>query len=480
MEPLDLAEVIARSGGLWAGPSAPPVARVLEIGTDTRALGAQAVFVALAGERFDGHSFLRQAKERGAVASVVRGDRLAGLPADAGPYIAVGDPLEALENLARANRDRLRARVVAVTGSVGKTSTKDFIATIAAGAFRVQSSRKSFNNRIGLALTLLDAGPEAEVLVVELGTSGAGELSHLSRIARPDAVVLTEIAPAHIAGFGDLAGVVAAKAEIFDGLAPGGAAFIRHGVTGFAVFAPRATGPVRTFGWNEGDHAVTDCRRVRLDSARNGNSAADYGYHFTLNGAENFLLPVPGRHNVLNAAAAIAVARHLGMAWEDIRPALANCRLPPLRFQVTEAGGVVIVDDTYNASPRSVEAAIDEWASLANGSKGRRPGECLVAVFGDMLELGDSSRAAHEAVGKRLAGLGARLVVTVGDESRSIADLVRGGGGEAIHFASAESAVPYLRENLRRGDHVLFKGSRRVGLDVAAKELRQWLAEVPP
>jgi len=448
-----------------------------EVLTDSRTLSRQSVFVALRGERFDGHSYLEEARAKGAIASIVSQSRLGELPARGGPYIAVDDPLQALERLARWNRNRLKTSVIGVTGSVGKTSTKEFLATVLSAAFQVKSAPKSFNNRLGVAITLLSATPKTEVLVVELGTSGPGELSHLSRLARPGRVVLTEIAPAHIAGLGDLAGVIRAKAEVFDGLDAGGAAFLRHGVHGFDSFQRRVTGRLVTFGWGAGDYSVTDCQRVLLgEESKNKASAADYGYHFTLNGRENFLLPVPGRHNVLNAAAAISVARDLGMSWNEIRYSLASCRLPPLRLQVVEENGILFVDDSYNANPLSMEAAIDEWASLrVNGTAS------LIAVLGDMLEMGSLSRPLHEEIGRKIGALGARLIVTVGQDSRWIGEACRGTDGgkqaEAVHFDSALAALSFLKEKLRPGDRVLFKASRRIGLDQLVLELKKWVRE---
>ncbi len=473
MEPLELESIVQHSGGRWVAASPPPSLSVAELGTDSRTLGNQSIFVALTGPKFDGHAFVADARRRGAVASIVRSNRVPELPASGGPYIAVDEPLDALERLARWNRERLALSVVAVTGSVGKTSTKEFIATILGGALQVKSAPKSFNNRIGVAITLLSARPGTEALVLEMGTSGPGEISHLSTLAMPHRVVITEIAPAHLEGLGDIDGVAKAKAEIFDGLVTGGAAFVRHGVHGSDLFAARARGPVQTFGWKEGDIAVTDCQRVILGhDAHDSLASAEYGYHFTVNRSENFLLPVPGRHNVLNAAAAIGVARDFGLSWELIRAQLATCRLPPLRLQVAEENGIVLVDDTYNANPASMEAAISEWESLEEeGGHASR-----VAVLGDMLEMGPESRRLHTEVGKRLQRSGARLVVTVGNDSRWIGEACKkdGGGAETLHFASTSEALPFLKRSLKSGDCVLFKGSRRIGLDSCVKAVREW------
>jgi len=461
--------------------------RVAELGTDSRTVARQSVFVALSGPRFDGHDYLEEARGKGAIASIVSRSRLGDLPRSGGPYIAVDDPLRALERIAAWNRDHLDLTVIAVTGSVGKTSTKEFLGTLLSRGFRVKSAPKSYNNRIGVATTLLSAGPSTEVLVAELGTSGPGELSHLSKLVRPDKVVLTEIAPAHLDGLGNMAGVVAAKAEIFEGLKAGGTTFLRHGVEGFERFAAVSSGPVVTFGWGSGDYAVTDCQRVSLGhDSRAAGGWSDYGYHFTLNNEQNFLLPVAGRHNALNAAAAIAVARDMGISWEEIRSSLADCRLPPLRLQVADENGVIFVDDTYNANPLSMQAAISEWQALRQAHNGtHRDGHSsMVAVLGDMLEMGAESRSLHQQVGTLLAGVDARLLVTIGFDSKWIGEAYReeasmdgGTPAEAVHFSSVEDATHFLKQKLGVGDRVLFKASRSMGLDRAVRDLRQWAGD---
>ena len=492
MEPVALGTIVDCIGAEWVGQKIPDRTLVAEVSTDTRHLSGRPLFVALTGDNFDGHKFVGQAAQRGAVASVVARSAVANLPEDSGPLLVVDDPLVSMERLARWNRDRLDVRVVSVTGSVGKTSTKEFLGTILSERYRVTTAPKSFNNRIGVATTLLSAGPSTEVLVTELGTSGPGEISHLSKLVRPERVILTEIAPSHLAGLGDLAGVLAAKSEIFDGLSAGGNAYLRKRMFGFDSLKERAPGPVKTFGWSsDADYCVTDCERVWLGDPRSVSGSKAYGYHFTVNGCENFLLPVPGRHNVLNAAAAIGVARDLGLSWQDIRSALAICRLPPLRLQVVEVKGVLFMNDCYNASPRSMEVAIDEWAAIgqevaakaskravtASPSDETSPRGGLVAVLGDMLELGDHSQRLHEQLGRRLAKCPLRLLVTVGRDSSWVQDAYRslGGEGESEHFTTVEDAIPFLRANVRSGDQMLVKGSRQTGLERVFNDLHRWV-----
>lgn len=468
MEPLPIGTIARAIGGSWERGGLPEGALVREVSTDTRTLSGSALFFALSGERFDGHAFVEEAKRRGALASVVARRRAGDLPPEAGPYLSVDDPLAGLERLASWNRGRAGLRVVAVTGSVGKTTTKGFIAAILSRAFRVRAAPKSFNNRVGVATTLIQADADTEVVVAELGASAPGEIAHLSRIARPDAAVVTEIAPAHLEGFGDLDGVAAAKAEIFEGLADGGAAFIRRGVHGFERLAAAARGPVRTFGWDAGDYAVRGCRR------------AGRGFDFELEDPEgarrDLSLPVPGRHNVLNAVAAVAVARELGTPWEEVREGLLRCSLPPSRLGVFEAGGVEIIDDSYNANPASMAAAISEALALGDGvsAEPRR----LVAVLGEMLELGRESRRLHEELGAAIAPAPLALLVTVGPGARPIGEgaRARGAAFAIAHVGSAAEALEVLGRELRMGDRVLLKGSRRIGLDAVASELRCRLA----
>ncbi len=486
MEPVELSRIVEQMGGQWVGTATPPKTLVAEVSTDSRGLTGQPLFFALKGERFDGHRYVEAARKNGAVACVVASSELSRLPRDSGPYVSVPDPLDALERLARWNRDRLDMKVVAITGSVGKTSTKEFVASVLRERFQVSQAPKSYNNRLGVALTLLSAGAHTEVLVTELGTSGPGELAALSRLVRPDHVVVTEIAPAHLDGLNDLAGVLAAKSEIFTGLKPGGTTFLRHGVFGFNTLCSLAKGEVRTFGWGEGDLRVSSCQRVSLGDVRSTTGAKAYGYHFTLNESENFLLPLPGRHNVINAVAAMAVAREFGLTTNELRAALTTCRLPPLRLEVVEVKGIVMINDSYNANPRSVESAIEEWIELtqepiggsistrlSSGDVAPRSG---IVVLGDMLELGSKSRLLHEQIGRRLAKQNLRLLVTVGDESRAIQDGYRAAGGKAIgrHFPRVEDVTRFLRGQIYPGDVLLFKGSRRIGVESCFKDLARW------
>ncbi len=451
-----------------------PTSIVRSVSTDTRSIQRGDLFFALRGERFDGHEFVSGAFRKGAEACVVAEDRVDDLLRSLGGapgvcMIAVDDTLDALEGLAVRNRRIGSFEVVAITGSVGKTTTKEFLRAVLARRFAVAAAPGSFNNRIGVALTLLSADDGVEQLIVEMGTSGPGELSHLSRLVRPERVIVTAIAPAHLSGLGDLQGVIEAKREIFEGLVPDGVAYIDSGMPGFDSFVERAPGEVRTFA--APDHARPADFRVECCEPLGGGQT---GHRFELCG-ETYSLRIPGRHNVLNAAAAVSVALDLGMTPDEVRAGLADCSLPPRRLAVHFEGDVLFVDDSYNANPRSMESAFDCFAELSL----QYPGGRRIAVLGEMCELGDASRQLHEGVGRRLAEDPVDVLVTVGGDSRHVASGFakglesRGDAGSAqlAHFDGVADAREYLENDLRSGDKVLFKASNAVGVGRLAEEL---------
>ena len=480
MEQLNLPSVLRQMGGRWASQCAVPNATVSGVSTDSRSVRPGELFVALRGERYDGHDFVEKASSRGVAACVVEEESgVAGFASKVAPLIAVRNSLEALERLAVWNRMSLTPQVTAITGSVGKTTTKEFLRTLLQVRRQVVAAPKSFNNRLGVSLTLLSANRYTRHLVVELGTSASGEISHLSKLVRPDRAVVTKIVPAHLRGLKDLDGVIDAKAEILEGLVPDGVTYLNTDLPGFERFARRAPGEVRTFGWNRGDFAVRKCRWCgRLAAAQNGTRTRP-GYFFTIDGEELFL-PVLGKHNVINAAAAIAVTRDLDFSWVDIRAGLEACRLPPQRLQYEMAGDVLFIDDSYNANPGSLAAAIEVWDSLPV-PEGRK-----FVVLGDMMELGAESRKLHEQMGTRLARSRVDLLVTVGRESCYLArafdrELRRRAYAflpEISHFQGAAEAREFLQSQLRSGDQVLFKGSNQSGVSSVAVELRKWAKDV--
>ncbi|HLU48179.1 MAG TPA: UDP-N-acetylmuramoyl-tripeptide--D-alanyl-D-alanine ligase, partial [Planctomycetota bacterium] len=335
-----------------------------------------------------------------------------------------------------------------------------------------------FNNRIGVALTILSARSGTKHLVLELGTSGRGEISHLSRSVRPERVVVTDIAPAHLLGLSDMDGVVAAKAEIFDGFTGRGSAWVRAGITGLDVFAARARSRLRTFGWRKkGEEPTPDLAVSRCVAELSlGGDDVRVGYRFQIGDVELFL-PVLGRHNVLNALGAIAVARECGLGFREIQRGLDSVSLPPRRLELVAVGPTLLIDDSYNANPRSFAGALDAWRELRAASPGRG-----VVVFGDMLELGDRALDHHEEAGRAIAASDVELLVCVGDYAGVVAESFRearategAGPGDVIVVDAAPAAIDALSQRLRAGDRILVKGSNASGAGAVAQAIRELL-----
>ena len=447
-----------REGAAGAGSSGPHGASI-----DTRRLAPGELFVGLAGSHADGGEHAGEALAAGAWGVLVTPAHADAATAQGhgGAVLAHPDPLAGLQALASAWRAELRARgarVVAITGSAGKTSTKDILAALLSGTMRTAASPANYNTEIGLPLALLGAPVDTEVLVLELAMRGAGQIAELTAIAAPDVGVIVNVGPAHLELLGSLEAIAAAKAELIAGLAPGADLVVPAGE---ALLEPhlRADLTVRTFGEHGGDVSLRERR-------------ADGGVVIALEGQEIVLWPSFGqRHNLLNLLAAVAAARALGQ-----HPAgQLEVAFSAMRGQRLElAGGVLLIDDCYNANPMSMRSAIDDLAETAPGRS--------VAVLGDMLELGPQAPALHRQLGEHARASGVALLVTVGPLA---AEMRRGFGGESHAVADARAAAALVPELLRDGDTVLVKASRGVGLElvtagVAARRAPTLPAEPAP
>ena len=424
------------------------------VSTDTRAIRPGDLFVALRGENFDGHHFVTAALEQGASGVVVDAPQ----PALNLAQLVVDDTTRALGQLAALNRAAFGGRLVAITGSAGKTSVKGMTAAILAERGQVHATRGNLNNHIGVPLTLLELESHHQFAVIEMGANAAGEIAYLTRLAGPDVAMVNNVMPAHLEGFGSIEGVARAKAEIFSGLGAEGTAIVNLDDN----YAPRyrrmlAQGKleggqldgkalqlkkVLTFSLHD---TAADFRAPRSGSDENGNM------WFELQGPAGTAqvnLQVMGQHNVANALAAAACGFAMGAELADIVAGLAKFQNIAGRMQVVGgAAGSTIIDDSYNANPSSVRAAVDTLVA--------RPGE-TVLVLGDLAELGDGAADLHRQLGDYARRQGVERLVTVGRLSR---DTSAGFGPAAAHFSTHEAAVAYLRP-LLHGDMVLLvKGS---------------------
>jgi UDP-N-acetylmuramoyl-tripeptide--D-alanyl-D-alanine ligase len=451
-------ELVRLSGGRLLARSERPIRGGA---VDSRAVQPGQLFVALPGERTDGHRFLSDAVARGAAALLVTRppEDLAAL-GDVS-VIRVVDALAALHAVAAGWRTRFDPLVVGVTGSIAKTSAKEAIATVLGMHFRTLKNEGNQNNEVGLPLTVLKLGPEHEAAVLEMGMYVGGEIADLARIGRPSIGVVTAVQAVHLSRIGSLRAIERAKGELLEALPPGGTAVLNADdpiVRGMGV---RTVARSASYGFAED----ADVRAVDVESSGLA------GMRFTLVAAGErraVTIPTLGRLAVHNALAAAAVGIAAGLGLDTIAEGLTHGWSAPHRGQLVRAGGVTIVDDSYNASPGSVMAALD----LLAGLPGRR-----VAVLGEMLELGDEHVAGHLEVGEAAAGV-AELLVVVGDEALAIADGARDAGldpAKVLLARDRETALDILRPRIREGDVVLVKASRGIALDLLVDDLRSEL-----
>jgi UDP-N-acetylmuramoyl-tripeptide--D-alanyl-D-alanine ligase len=432
---------------------------------DSRLVKPGQVFVALPGERTDGHAFIAGAVGRGAAAVIVT--RPVPEPASLGDLtvVRVADGLVALGALAAGWRRRFDPVVVGVTGSIAKTSTKEAIAAVLDRRFRTLRSEGNQNNEIGLPLTVLRLGPEHEAAVLEMGMYVGGEIAELARIARPRIGVVTAVQPVHLSRIGSIAAIEAAKGELLEALPRDGTAILNADDRIVRRMARRTVARVLTYGFDD----VADVTAEAVESAGLA------GMRFVLRAdgeRQAAAIPTLGRLSVHNALAAAAVGCAAGLSLREIAAGLASGWSAPHRVQVVRAGEVTLVDDTYNASPRSVVAALD----LLAGLPGRRG-----AILGEMLELGDASEDGHRAVGEAAARTVDWLVV-VGRAAAPIAEGAVDSGMDPAHVSivpDQDAVLAILPPRLRAGDVVLVKASRGIGLDRLVDGLRDELGKGP-
>ncbi|MEU0911659.1 UDP-N-acetylmuramoyl-tripeptide--D-alanyl-D-alanine ligase [Streptomyces althioticus] len=467
---LSLAEIAEVVGGQTHDIPDPSVLVTGEVVRDSREAGPGSLFVAFVGERVDGHDFAAQVVEAGAVA--VLASRPVGVPA-----IVVEDVQAALGALARHVVARLGATLVALTGSAGKTSTKDLVAQVLRSKAPTVFTPGSLNNEIGLPLTALTATEDTRFLVLEMGARGIGHIRYLTGLTPPRIGLVLNVGSAHIGEFGGREQIAQAKGELVESLPPaeeGGVAILNADDPYVRAMASRTKAKVILFG--ESGEADVSAENVRLTDS----GQPSFRLH-TPSGASDVTMRLYGEHHVSNALAAAAVAHELGMSADEIARALSEAgSLSRWRMEVTERpDGVTVVNDAYNANPESMKAALRALAAMGEASRAK--GGRTWAVLGKMAELGDEALAEHDAVGRLAVRLNVSKLVAVG--GREAAWLQLGAynegswGEESVHVSDAQAAVDLLRSELRPGDVVLVKASRSVGLESVAQALLETGAE---
>jgi UDP-N-acetylmuramoyl-tripeptide--D-alanyl-D-alanine ligase len=470
-----LADAATAMGAHWGGaPDAAFDGAVL----DSREVRGGELFFALPGERTDGHRFVPQALAAGAAAAVVA----EAVEAPDESLVRVGDTTGALHALTRRVRERVPEKLIAVTGSAGKTTTKELLGAMLGRRFRVARSPGNLNNLLGFPLALLNIPDATEWMVAEMGMSVPGELAEVSRLGRPDAALFTNVRPVHLENFADLDAIAEAKAELLAGLAPGGLVIANAADPRVAAIARRALddGRAGRVVWYAADPEAEEVEASGLDVwAERIETLAGGGSRFALcargaggeDGAVERIaveLPLIGRHNVENCVAAAAAAHALGVPLAGVVAAAAAAWPSPGRGVVHALpGGIRVVDDTYNSNPDALRYALATAAALAAA----RPGGRRWAVLGSMLELGAGSPGFHREAGERAAAAGFSPVAAVGEEARELAAAAAAAGAETAWLPDAAAAADWAAARLAPGDTVLVKGSRGIGLEAVVARL---------
>lgn len=467
MEPITLRNLLtAVNGTLQPGFSGDPVTtKITGIKSDNRICEAGDLFFAIVGEKNDGHKFAADALRRGAAGAVISRELpeedMRALP-DGAFLVRVPDTMQALGALAAWYRGRFQIPVIGVTGSVGKTTTKDMIASVLAAHWNTLKTEANFNNNIGLPRTIFRIDHTTEMAVIEMGMNHLGEIDYLVKIARPDCATITNVGIAHIGILGSRDNIFRAKSEIFNGLAKGGTAVLNRDDD----YEPKLLDDQEKrekfrFVW-VGEHKDADFRAENVDASRPDRVIFTA---VTPDGRFNVVIPAPGRHMIYPALTAMAIGRQYGEPMEEILSGIASYAPTGKRLEAVHLpGNIVVYNDTYNANPQSVEAGLDTLTNL----KGYRH----VAVLGDMLELGEREEAYHRETGRYAAEHGADILVAVGRASRYTADEARKAGLSDVRYVETiDEAKPVLKELLQPDTAFLVKASHYTGIEALAQYL---------
>ena len=454
MQPMTVTEIASAVKGVWCNPS-EQVPVVSAVSTDSRRIVPGSLFLPWVGEKFDGHQFIDAALDAGAAGCLcaklpqnIREDKF---------YIKVADTRLALRDLASAYRDRFEIPFVQITGSVGKTTTKEMIAAVLGAKLKVLKTPENFNNDIGTPLTLLGLAPEHEAAVIETGMNHFGEMAYLTSIARPDIAIITNIGTMHIEHLGSREGILQAKLEIFRGVPKNGVGVFNGDEP--LLWNVRADGGHKKYYFGIENHAC-DVFATDIQELEDGMRfvVSGFGHRFEL------FVPVLGRHTVYNALAAVTAALLLKIPPETIQAQISGFQNTGMRQKIYERDGFTIIEDCYNAGPESTEAALDILAGFRARAKGR-----CIAVLGDMLELGNRSAAEHYRIG-RIAAAKVDMLYTYGTNSeRMVSGAITGGMKQKFveHFDTHEDLAHMLKMRARPGDVILFKGSRGMRMEKA-------------
>ena len=447
MKNLTLENIAKACGGNYHGPEDDKGKEVSSITTDSRTAKAGSLFVAIKGERVDGHSFIPAVYQQGALCVLCQ-----EVPEDAtGAYILVDSTTEAVKGIAEFYRQQLDVKVVGITGSVGKTSTKEIVASVLSVKYKTLKTLGNFNNELGVPLTIFRLTEDDEVAVLEMGINHFGEMHRLSKMARPDICVITNIGDCHLEFLGDRDGVLKAKSEIFDFLAPNGQIILNGDDEKLAaVKEVKGIEPLYFGVKGARDIRATDIESMGLEGIKCKIHIGDDSFEVKI--------PIPGDHMVLNALAATAVGTSLGMTKEEIKTGIEKLKSLKGRFHQMKENGITVIDDCYNANPASMKASLKVLSSASQRK---------VAILGDMGELGEEEQELHRQVGEYAGSLGLQLCICVGTLAGHLAHAAKKKNPqmEVVMADSVEEAIKKLPQLIQKGDAVLVKASHFMHFD---------------
>lgn len=461
MERLTLGEILTAVNGTLLGEFNDLSVGVDSVQTDSRKIGEGALFIPLVGERFDGHAYINSALEAGAVGCFTARERESYLPGKF--YIKVASPLRALRDLAAYYRTKFPIPLVGITGSVGKTTTKDMVAAVLGMKYNVLKTEGNLNSREGMPMTLLRLNRSHEIAVIEMGMSQAGEIDYLASVAKPDVAVITNIGDAHIENLGSRENILKAKCEMLDHLKPGGVVVLNADDELLAGLQGKI--PFKTVLYGGGETA--DYRAV--DIKPEGNSILCTAV--TPQGKYDLEIPALGQHMIYPATTAAAVGEHFGLTPEQIREGILQFEPTKMRMNVLRRGqNITILNDTYNANPQSMRAAI--------GVLGDSKAAFKLAVLGDMFELGSLAPMLHAGVGEYLGKAGIHCLVAVGELSEHMANAARNAGVPMVfHCPDKGAAIPVLKEQVKPDSTILVKASRGMAMEELVDYLKRITTE---
>lgn len=434
------------------------------ITTDSRKVAKDNLFIPLIGEKFDGHDYIEQCFEAGAAVCLTQNP----IPERAeGSAILVSDTSKALRDIATWHRNKYNIPVIGITGSVGKTSTKDMVSCVLAKRYEVLKTQGNFNNEIGLPLTLLNLEARHQAAVIEMGMSGFGEISRLTAAAQPEVAIITNIGVSHIEKLGSQEGILTAKLEILEGLKKGGLVVLNGDDPLLKALEGKLGFRTVFYGMEAGrDYCAQDYRSMGEKGTVFSMQLKGVKYDVTV--------PVPGIHNVYNALAAIAVGIEMNIPMNTIVEGIAEFSPGKMRQNIISHNGIKIINDAYNASPQSMQAAISVLEELSLKTRG-------IAVLGDMLEMGAAACEHHYSVGNFIKDKKISMLITVGNDSEKILQAVADSGKPEIslrHFKDNSDALEYIKSIVKKGDYILIKGSRGMKMEQIAEGLLE-LQTVP-